>query len=383
MRYNNQQRHSHALLRTAAAVVAALLLWTCFSGFTAPQAPAVAAAKTFTDNFLYCTADDFVALRAKPSASSTELARIPHGEKMGYLKQKSGSWYYVQYGSKKGYVYDKYVSFDKNAVSNTYYCTAEDFVSLRAKASSSSKELAKIPRGSSMKYMNLQSGKWFYVKYNSLYGYVHGDYISTTYPNDKLLYCTADDFVSLRTKATASSKELAKIPRGSSMRYLNKKSGKWYYVSYGGKSGYVHGNFVSFTKPGTSTLYCTADDFVSLRASATASSKELAKIPRGYSMTYLNKKSGKWLYVSYNGKTGYVHGNYVSFTKPSTSTLYCTADDFVSLRASATASSKELAKIPRGYSMTYLNKTVGKWYYVSYNGKTGYVHGNYVSFTKP
>ena len=33
-------------------------------------------------------------------------------------------------------------------------------------------------------------------------------------------------------------------------------------------------------------------------------------------MTYQNKKSGKWLYVSYGKQYGYVHENFVSTKKP-------------------------------------------------------------------
>lgn len=146
-------------------------------------------AKTYDGKSLYCTADDFVALRESASSSSKELAKIPHGEIMTYLNKQTGHWYYVQYKYKKGYVYDKYVSFDKGAVdadstsSNTLYCTADDYVSLRAKASSSSTELTRIPRGSKMTDLNKKSGKWYYVQYGSKKGYVYSSYVSTKNPN--------------------------------------------------------------------------------------------------------------------------------------------------------------------------------------------------------
>lgn len=221
---------------------------------------------------------------------------------------------------------------------------------------------------------------------------------------DTYLYCTADDFVSLRKNASASSAELAKIQRGNRMTYLQKKSGKWYYVKYGSKKGYVYQDYVSFTKPSSGSssssatyLYCTANDYVSLRKSASSSSTELAKIPRGTKMRYMNYKSGKWYYVIYNSKKGYVYEDYVSFTSPSSSSsktsssssddipaiLYCTASDFVSLRKGPSANSTELAKIPRGEKMGYLNKTSGKWYYVQYGKKKGYVYSDYVSGKKP
>ena len=219
---------------------------------------------------------------------------------------------------------------------------------------------------------------------------------------DSTLYCTADDFVALRKSASSASAELARIPHGCSMTYLNYKTGKWYYVKYGCKKGYVYSDYVSYSKPssksqsGASTLYCTADDFVALRKRATSASTELARIPRGCSMTYLNYKTGKWYYVKYGSQKGYVYSDYVSYSKPSSSCgsqsqsgqsgagiLYCTADDFVSLRISPSAKSTELVKIQRGEKMGYLNKRSGKWLYVQYGSKKGYVYSDYVSTVKP
>ena len=130
-------------------------------------------------------------------------------------------------------------------------------------------------------------------------------------------------------------------------------------------------------------LYCTADDYVSLRASADVKSKELAEIPYGDSMLYMNAKQGKWYYVKYGSALGYVYGDYVSFDDPKEvkkgATLYCVSEDYVTLRESADISSSELAKIPRGDAMEYLGIHTGRWYYVRYNSQQGYVYDGLVS----
>lgn len=145
------------------------------------------------------------------------------------------------------------------------------------------------------------------------------------------LYCIADDFVSLRSGPSTSYTELIRVPTRQSMVYLGEKSGNWYKVTYGGYTGYVSGNYVSFdpyaannhtpdgsgnSSPKTYSgkyLYCTASDFVSLRTGPGVGYTELARIPHGYSMKYLGEKSGNWYYVSYNGKTGYVSASWVTF----------------------------------------------------------------------
>lgn len=272
------------------------------------------------------------------------------------------------------------------AVAKTYsgymYCTADDFVALRADATAGSRLLAKIPRGERMRSMNEKKGKWRLVEYGSKIGYVHSDYVSTVKPTASIFYCTADDFVALRAGATSGSRLLTKIPRGNSMTYQNKKVGKWYYVKYGTLKGYVHGDYISAQKP-SATLYCIAEGYANLYSKANANSTRLAKVRRYASVTDLNQKCGNWRYVRYGKYSGYVLNSYLTANKPSTTTLYCIADDFVALRESAKTNSPLLVKIPRGGSMEYLNKKYNNWYYVRYGKSYGYVYGDYVSTRRP
>lgn len=134
---------------------------------------------------------------------------------------------------------------------------------------------------------------------------------------------------------------------------------------------------------GTAYLYCTADDYVTLRASADVKSKELARITYGESMLYMNAKQNKWYYVKYGSELGYVYEDYVSFSDPKEAkkgaTLYCTSEDYVRLREGPFVSSAEIAKIPQGDTMEYLGIHSGRWYYVQYNSQKGYVYDGLVS----
>ncbi|MBQ1380646.1 MAG: SH3 domain-containing protein [Ruminococcus sp.] len=149
-------------------------------------------------------------------------------------------------------------------------------------------------------------------------------------PTNRYLFCIAEDYVSLRTGKGVEYKELTKIPRGDSMLYIE-TSGNWYYVQYGNLKGYVHGDYVSFDssaainhsgsnypannspKTYTNTLRCIADDYVSLRTGPNKSYYELAKIPRGYTMTFINYSTNGWYYVQYGSQKGYVYSDYVEF----------------------------------------------------------------------
>ena len=213
---------------------------------------AITDAADTTASTLYCTADDFVAVRQEATEKSKLLIKVPLGKAMTYQNKKSGKWYLVTYNKVTGYAHGNYLSASKTGTDTTaslLYCIADDFVALRKAPNSSADLLVKIPRGEMMGYLNKKSGKWYLVQYGSQKGYVCGDFISAKKPSPTVLYCTADDFVALRREPTEKSKLLVKIPRGKSMTYQNKKSGKWLYVSYGKQYGYVHENFVSTKKP--------------------------------------------------------------------------------------------------------------------------------------
>jgi len=309
MKRSSKQRKStrRTFLRTLCLTLAAMFIMGVVSCGSA------AAAKTYS-GYLYCIADDFVALRAGAASSARLLAKIWSGERMRDMNEKKGNWRLVEYGSQIGYVYGDYVSSVKST-GVTYYCTADDFVALRAGAAASARLLVKIPRGNSMTYQNKKIGNWYYVKYGTLKGYVHGDYISAKKPS-ATLYCTAEGYANLYSKAGANATRLAKVWRNASVTDLNKRSGKWRYVQYGKYRGYVLDAYLTAVKPSTVTMYCIADDFVALRESAKSNAPLLVKIPRGCSMEYLNKSYNNWYYVRYGKRCGYVYGDYVSTIRP-------------------------------------------------------------------
>ena len=122
-------------------------------------------------------------------------------------------------------------------------------------------------------------------------------------------YSTASD-LNMRKKATTSSGVIKKFQPGDSMKILG-TSGNWYKVESGKKNGYVYKSYVSTTRKG----YSKADD-LNFRKKASTSSSVIGEFQKGDSMTVL-AKSGDWYKVKSEKKTGYVHGKYVTFTKPS------------------------------------------------------------------
>lgn len=149
---------------------------------------------------------------------------------------------------------------------------------------------------------------------------------------EKILYCCASEYVTLRSIASRSGAALARIYTREAVIYLG-TDGEFYYVSYRGQNGYVLKDFFSedpdaplnYDKgnaPASTAYYCCASEYATLRSIASRSGTELARIYTRESVQYISS-AGEFYYVSYNGQNGYVLKNYFS-TDPDAALNYGT-----------------------------------------------------------
>ena len=128
---------------------------------------------------------------------------------------------------------------------------------------------------------------------------------------------------------------------------------------------------------------------VRMRKGAGTSYSIIGTYDKGTKMT-VTGANGNWYAVKYNGKTGYVSGDYMTLSATSKSgstgssstsstTKYTgkiTGSD-VRMRKGAGTSYSIVGTYAKGTKMTITGSKNG-WYKVSYNGKTGYVSGDYM-----
>ncbi|UPM54142.1 SH3 domain-containing protein [Gottfriedia acidiceleris] len=191
--------------------------------------------------------------------------------------------------------------------------------------------------------------------------------------------------LNVRQGAGTTYKSLVIIPKGKLIT-ATQKNGNWYKVTYSSKTGWVSGTYLKeyykyttqatayyFTNK-TTKLYPTPD---TKKAAAYS-----VVVNNGFYSTQniVNSIGQTWFRVSYNGKTLYV--NSADVTKSSVATFAQTKYKAIrntSLYQTYGVSSKVLSSIPSG-TVISSSKRVGNWYYVTVNGKTGYVYIN--NFTK-
>lgn len=274
-------------------------------------------------------------------------------------------------------------------------------LNVRASATTSSGIVTQVKKGESFEILG-SSGKWYKIKANGKTGWSHGDYLSISnktvsgQSGDTIQVTTA--VLNVRSSSNTSSSILTQVRLNQKFDVLG-QSGKWYKISANGKTGWVHSDYTKVVKgtsnpeppkenPSSDSLIVDTA-VLNVRASATTSSSIITQVRKNSKFNILGI-SGKWYKISANGKTGWVHGDYVKVVKGTTKPdpkPEATDDTLkvdtavLNLRASATTSSPILTQVRKNQVFNILDRS-GKWYKISANGKTGWVHGDYVKVVK-
>lgn len=201
--------------------------------------------------------------------------------------------------------------------------------------------------------------------------------------------------LNFRSGPSTSYRIIGSLYKGQKVEYIS-KSGEWLKVKYNGTTGYVHGDYVtkSTSSDNTSsqgtTKYVNADVGLNVRSGPGTSYSKLGKLSYKQKVTVLST-SGKWSKINYNGKTGYVHSDYLQSTVPGggsqtseqqTTTKYVNADVGLNVRSGPGTSYSKLGKLSYKQKVTVLSTSNG-WSKINYNSKTGYVDSSYLQSTVP
>lgn len=216
----------------------------------------------------------------------------------------------------------------------------------------------------------------------------------------------------LREAANTSSDVLNMVDKGTKVVVLENQKNGWYKVDLNGTVGYMSANYLSVTP--TQKTYIgklnTGGSSLNMRSGPGTGYSKVGSVPASATLTITGSENG-WYKTSYNGLTGYVSGDYVTVTEttsgsttpstpetpatpespsetkpetpaPSTSGTgkLNTGGSSLNMRSGPGTSYRKVGSIPATATLTITGKENG-WYKTSYNGVTGYVSGDYVTFT--
>ena len=121
--------------------------------------------------------------------------------------------------------------------------------------------------------------------------------------------------------------------------------------------------------------------YLRVRAEASTSSSILTTMTEGTTFDIISNSNG-WYKISYNGITGYVHGDYVkelylpSYEITTTGRVYDAAPN-LRVRSSASLNASIIGFLVDDTTVSIVG-TEGEWYKIKYNNSYGYVHSDYI-----
>ena len=340
--------------------ILALLLIAVMVLASAPMALAATTVTTTTTTPLYKYA----------TVADGSYSTVPSGTALSVIST-SGVFYYVLYGGNYGYILQSACSGSSGGGSTvSYYLTTTSQTPLYTSASTTGGSYGDILSGQSVGVIST-SGSFYYVKYNSYYGYVLTTACSsngsTSGTSAYVTYSTP-----LYYSASTSSGSYGTLDSGDIVT-VQSQSGSFSYVYIQGRYGYVLTAALSTNSSSTTyQYYVTLTTASPLYSSASTGATSYTTIPLGTRIGVISV-SGSFYYTLYNGSYGYVPTSYCSNASgTNTYSSYVTTSSSTALYASASTSATISATVPSGTSLGVLS-TSGSFYYTLYNGIYGYV----------
>lgn len=139
--------------------------------------------------------------------------------------------------------------------------------------------------------------------------------VSMLLPNSLAMFQAKVKADALYLRESPGGEVIATLSQNTYVAVLNNSS-SWYKVVVNGKEGYVSGEYLTGTTAtdfslGTAKIVC--DTTVNFRSQPNTSSSVLASLKNGTTINVTGVQSG-WFKITYNGKSGYIHPDYVSFS---------------------------------------------------------------------
>lgn len=143
-----------------------------------------------------------------------------------------------------------------------------DALRLRSTPATEGEILATVSSGTSVVVLDEAEDGWYKVNYNSVEGYMSGEYLDVaTKAETDLGYGQVDtdgDTLNMRAGASTSFDSLCSIPSGTVLELEGIYEG-WYKVTYAGNTGYVSSEYIAITtEPAAAASSALGEQLVAL-----------------------------------------------------------------------------------------------------------------------
>ena len=137
--------------------------------------------------------------------------------------------------------------------------------------------------------------------------------------------------------------------------------------------------FAAELTAGVGTVSASA---LKMRAEASTASDCLSLLPKGTTVVVESTAADGWYAVNYQGETGYLSSDYVTFSTTSSAKLGngLVTGNSVNVRSAASTSAASVGMLNKGDVVSIVGFDDG-WFKVSYSGITGYLRSDYMDVT--
>ena len=250
---------------------------------------------------------------------------------------------------------------------------------------------------------------WYRIDFKGHEAYVSKEYVEVTTLSKASravqkgqVYNTGGVGLNVRQTASSTSAKIGILKDGEVVQ-INSKSGDWYNISYGNKTGFVHSKYIKLiqtTESGTNTNITKGKvnnitSNLRVRQAPSTSALTIGYLLSGQEVE-ITGESGDWYKINFNGKVGYSHKDYItkisngsgsqnnnSSSNNSGSTVTekdgtVNAIDGLRVREGAGTNTKILGVLNHGSAVKIVD-TNGSWYKIKYGSGYGYVYKDYVT----
>lgn len=189
-------------------------------------------------------------LREQPSTASGVLARMDQGAAVGVLKDAGGGWYQVTYQAQTGYVRAAYIDVQVSGLDEAAVIIGDAAMTEQPGSGGTLQTLVYNTQvrvtGSYGDYYQIAAGSQSGYAPKSL---VHKYRVITI----NLKASLNSSNVNVRSLPSTTGEVLDVMKSGTEVTVQSIQD-KWVKISYGGKEGYVRGDFITYTVPAGSHL---------------------------------------------------------------------------------------------------------------------------------
>ena len=185
----------------------------------------------------------------------------------------------------------------------------------------------------------------------------------------------------LREQPSTASGILVKVDEGATVSVLGSESGGWYQVSYQAYTGYVRADFIDVAVTGLSDPGVIIEQ-AAMTAQPDTASAAVSTLPVETQVTIIGTY-GSMVQVTAGSATGYVPQSCVHKYDIITLDFGATVNSSnVNLRSIPSTTGEVVANMKGGVEVTAYS-IQDHWVKINYEGKTGYVRGDFITYSLP